>query len=179
MLAQGCCPCWGQRGRLFLVPRADCCGHEENGEPSSPPPARPACRLCPALCHQLCARQTPELSAAEAYCAFARPQIFPAYDKRTCWLGEVHGGTGPTLMGASAPRRKQQPDSSDERGAGEEPAAEQRRRLQFVEEGGSQQQQQQAQQAEQAAYKFEYEKNPDKYLTFVSGGAPSLGSGCS
>lgn len=29
-------------------------------------------------------------------------EVFPAYDHLICWEDEIHGGTGPTLEGASA-----------------------------------------------------------------------------
>jgi hypothetical protein len=154
-------------------------------------------------------------------------QAFPAYDKRTCWLSEVHGGTGPTLAAATGAasggdgaddvegKRLQRPlqqlqreqDSSAEEGKVEERkrtakaeqevdlvvgTSQQRRRLLFEEEGeGDGQAAGEAaseaageavgeaageavgeaageQEGQSEPYLFDFEKDPAKYLTFVS-----------
>ncbi|GAB4818605.1 hypothetical protein N2152v2_005651 [Parachlorella kessleri] len=111
-------------------------------------------------------------------------QVFPAYDKSTCWLSEVHGGTGPTLV---APRRDSSGSSSSSVGMQAEQPGQQRRRRQAERQHGLNEQQAgggenalqqrwrrelsasggEGQRSFSSGYQFEFERNPDKYLTFV------------
>lgn len=113
-------------------------------------------------------------------------EVFPAYDKLTCWEDEIHGGTGPTLAGPSAAASPaaaggasmQQQEAADAgRWSGEDmavgrPLAQQRRRLrgsalEAAEEEGEEEQQ-------GGPYLFDFEKKPAKLLAFVSGAACSM-----
>lgn len=100
-------------------------------------------------------------------------EVFPAYDRLTCWVGEIHGGTGPTLAGADAgatPSAAGQPAAAGEEGrwsgealAAGRPLAQQRRRLL-----GSEADEDEGQPAG-GPFLFDWEKKPAKLLGFVSG----------
>lgn len=94
-------------------------------------------------------------------------EVFPSYKDLTCWVDEIHGGTGPTLAGAAQPLRRQGEDEgtwSGEAMAAGLPLSAQRRLLG----------QRKAEKAEQeetgegGRYLFDFEKKPAKLLAFVS-----------
>ncbi len=111
-------------------------------------------------------------------------EVFPAYDKLTCWEDEIHGGTGPTLAGppaaaspaAAGGASEQQQEAADAgRWSGEDmaagrPVAQQRRRLR----GSALEAAEEEEEQQGGPYLFDYEKKPAKLLAFVSGAASRL-----
>lgn len=100
-------------------------------------------------------------------------EVFPAYDRLACWVGEIHGGTGPTLAGAGdsatpsgagqAEAAAEQHGWSVEAMAAGRPLAQQRRRLLGSEADGRDEEPQQG-----GPFLFDWEKKPAKLLGFVS-----------
>jgi hypothetical protein len=100
-------------------------------------------------------------------------QVFPAYDKLECWKDHVHGGTGPTLAGQD-PQQPQQADDAQQQLETPKAAPQQARRSLSASRASSIGQplvrpgyDEDPRAKQPQAYLFEWEKHPQKYLSFV------------